>query len=310
MEYEAVIGLEVHVQLNTKTKAFCSCPNTFGAPANTLTCPRCQAHPGTLPIVNKEMVHKTIKAGIATNCNIQKVSRFARKHYFYPDLPSYYQITQMDEPICKEGHIDITVLNEDGSSYNKSVRINRIHMEEDAGKLVHDDTGRPLSYVDLNRAGCCLIECVSEPDISTGEEAYQYLTELKKILKYINVSDCNMEEGSLRCDANVSIRPKGSKELGVKTEVKNMNSFRNVRLAIDYEIKRQIKALNNGEKILQETRLYDAKENNTKGMRSKEGAADYRYFPDPDIPVLILKEEEIESARKELPELPQKKEID
>ena len=213
----------------------------------------------------------------------------------------------MDEPICKEGHIDITVLNEDGSSYNKSVRINRIHMEEDAGKLVHDDTGRPLSYVDLNRAGCCLIECVSEPDISTGEEAYQYLTELKKILKYINVSDCNMEEGSLRCDANVSIRPKGSKELGVKTEVKNMNSFRNVRLAIDYEIKRQIKALNNGEKILQETRLYDAKENNTKGMRSKEGAADYRYFPDPDIPVLILKEEEIESARKELPELPQKK---
>ncbi|WP_300759161.1 Asp-tRNA(Asn)/Glu-tRNA(Gln) amidotransferase subunit GatB [uncultured Brachyspira sp.] len=307
MEYEAVIGLEVHVQLNTKTKAFCSCPNTFGAPANTLTCPRCQAHPGTLPIVNKEMVHKTIKAGLATNCTIQKKSRFARKHYFYPDLPSYYQITQMDEPICTEGHLDITVLNDDGSSYNKSIRINRIHMEEDAGKLVHDDTGRPLSYVDLNRAGCCLIECVSEPDISTGEEAYQYLTELKKIFKYIDVSDCNMEEGSLRCDANVSIRPKGSKELGVKTEVKNMNSFRNVRLAIDYEIKRQIKALNNGEKILQETRLYDAKENNTKGMRSKEGAADYRYFPDPDIPLLVLQDEEIENAKKELPELPQQK---
>ncbi len=172
---------------------------------------------------------------------------------------------------------------------------------------MHDDTGRPLSYVDLNRAGCCLIECVSEPDISTGEEAYQYLTELKKIFKYIEVSDCNMEEGSLRCDANVSIRPKGSTELGVKTEVKNMNSFRNVRLAIDYEIKRQIKALNNGEKILQETRLYDAKENNTKGMRSKEGAADYRYFPDPDIPLLVIKDEDIEKAEKELPELPQKK---
>ena len=309
MEYEAVLGVEVHCQLNTKTKAFCSCPNVFGAPANTLTCPRCQAHPGTLPVLNKEMVHKTIKAGMATNCTIEHTSRFARKHYFYPDLPSYYQITQMDEPICTNGHIDITVINEDGSSYNKSIRINRIHMEEDAGKLVHDDTGRPLSYVDLNRAGCCLIECVSEPDISSGEEAYQYLTELKKILQYIDVSDCNMEEGSLRCDANVSIRPKGSKEFGTKTEVKNMNSFRNVRLAIDYEIKRQIKLLNAGETIKAETRLYDAKENTTKSMRSKEGAADYRYLPDPDIPILILSEEDIEKAKKELPELPQEKRL-
>lgn len=307
MEYEAVIGLEVHVQLNTKTKAFCSCPNIFGAPANTMTCPRCQAHPGALPVLNKEMIHKSIKAGIATNCTIEKKSRFERKHYFYPDLPGYYQITQMDNPICTNGHLNFTVFNEDGSSYDKNVRINRIHMEEDAGKLVHDDTGRPLSYVDLNRAGSCLIECVTEPDISTGEEAYRYLTELKKILQYIDVSDCNMEEGSLRCDANVSIRPKNATEYGTKAEVKNMNSFRNVRAAIDYEIKRQIKAVENGERIKQETRLYDAKENTTKSMRSKEGMADYRYFPDPDLPILTLSDEEIKKAKSELPELPQQK---
>lgn len=307
MEYEAVIGLEVHVQLNTKTKAFCSCPNLFGSPPNTNTCPRCQAHPGALPVTNKEMINKTIKAGLATNCKIENVSRFARKHYFYPDLPGYYQITQLDEAICVNGHLNINVINEDGSSYDKKIRINRIHMEEDAGKLVHDDTGRPLSYVDLNRAGSCLIECVSEPDLSSGEEAYQYLTELKKILQYIDVSDCNMEEGSLRCDANVSIRPKGQKEFGTKAEVKNMNSFRNVRLAIDYEIKRQIKAVSNGEKIVQETRLYDAKENNTKSMRSKEGAADYRYFSDPDLPLVQVSNELIESIRKTLPELPQQK---
>ena len=307
MEYEAVIGLEVHVQLNTKTKAFCSCPNIFGAPANTQTCPRCQAHPGTLPVLNNEMVLKTISAGLATNCTIQHVSRFNRKHYFYPDLPGYYQITQLDEPLCTNGFVNVNITNEDGSSYSKDIKLNRIHMEEDAGKLVHDDSGRPLSYVDLNRAGSCLIECVTEPDIATGEEAYQYLTELKKILQYIDVSDCNMEEGSLRCDANVSIRPKGQQELGTKTEVKNMNSFRNVRLAIDYEIKRQIKALGKGERIIQETRLYDAKENNTKSMRSKEGAADYRYFPDPDLPLVIVTEQEIENARKHLPELPAEK---
>lgn len=307
MEYEAVIGLEVHVQLNTKTKAFCGCPNIFGAPANTLTCPRCQAHPGTLPVTNKEMVHKTIKAGLATNCTIEKISRFDRKHYFYPDLPGYYQITQMEKPICKNGHLDVTVLNEDGSSYRKKIRLNRIHIEEDAGKLVHDDTGKPLSYVDLNRAGSSLIECVSEPDISTGEEAYQYLTELKKILQYIDVSDCNMEEGSLRCDANVSIRPKGDTNFGTKTEVKNMNSFKNVRSAIDYEIKRQIKEIENGGRIVQETRLYDAKENITKSMRSKEGAADYHYFPDPDLPLVVLTDADIEKAKKELPELPAQK---
>lgn len=307
MEYEAVIGLEVHVQLNTKTKAFCSCPNIFGAPANSKTCVRCQAHPGTLPVMNNEMVLKTIKAGLATNCEIQKVSRFSRKHYFYPDLPGYYQITQMDEPICKNGIINITIINEDGTSYKKDIHLNRIHMEEDAGKLVHDDSGRPLSYVDLNRAGSCLIECVTEPDLSTGEEAYQYLTELKKILEYIDVSDCNMEEGSLRCDANVSIRPKGAAYFGTKAEVKNMNSFRNVRLAIDCEIKRQIRAIEKGEKIIQETRLYDAKENTTKSMRTKEGAADYRYFPDPDLPLVIVSDEEIEDARKSLPELPAQK---
>ncbi len=307
MQYEAVIGLEVHVQLNTKTKAFCSCPNIFGEPANTQTCPRCQAHPGALPVISNEMITKSMKAGIATNCEIQKVSTFERKHYFYPDLPGFYQITQMDKAICTNGHINITIFNPDGSSYDKKIRLNRIHMEEDAGKLVHDETGRPLSYVDLNRAGCALIECVTEPDISTGEEAYQYLTELKKILQYIDVSDCNMEEGSLRCDANVSIRPKGDTELGTKAEVKNMNSFRNVRAAIDYEIKRQIKAVENGERIVQETRLYDAKENNTKSMRSKEGAADYRYFPDPDLPIITLTDEEIENARKSIPELPQQK---
>lgn len=307
MQYEAVIGLEVHCQLNTKTKAFCSCPNIFGSAANTQTCPRCQAHPGTLPVLNDEMVLKTIKAGLATNCTIEPVSRFNRKHYFYPDLPAYYQITQLEKPLCTNGMIHINVINEDGSSYDKDIRLNRIHMEEDAGKLVHDDSGRPLSYVDLNRAGSCLIECVSEPDISSGEEAYQYLNELKKILQYIDVSDCNMEEGSLRCDANVSIRPKGQKEFGIRAEVKNMNSFRNVRIAIDYEIKRQIKLVEKGEKVIQETRLFDAKENNTKSMRSKEQAADYRYFPDPDLPLVIVTAEEIEHARKTLPELPAQK---
>lgn len=307
MEYEAVIGLEVHVQLNTKTKAFCSCPNIFGSPANTLTCPRCEAHPGALPVLNKEMVVKTIKAGLATNCSIEHISRFERKHYFYPDLPGYYQITQMEKPICKNGHLDITVFKNDGSFYNKTIRINRIHMEEDAGKLIHDDKGKPLSYVDLNRAGVCLIECVSEPDISSGEEAYEYLNELKKIFLYAQVSDCNMEEGSLRCDANVSVRPKGENKLGVKAEVKNMNSFKNVRLAIDYEIKRQIKLLQSGGEVIQETRLYDAKENITKSMRSKEKAADYRYFPDPDLPLVIVESYEIENIKNSMPELPQEK---
>ncbi|MBI4976923.1 MAG: Asp-tRNA(Asn)/Glu-tRNA(Gln) amidotransferase subunit GatB [Spirochaetes bacterium] len=307
MEFEAVIGLEVHVQLNTATKIFCGCKNAFGASANTQTCPVCQGHPGVLPVLNREVLSKAMTAALAINATIAPETRFDRKHYFYPDLPKAYQISQFDMPLCSKGVVHITVPRDDGTQYEKDIGVTRIHMEEDAGKLVHDEHGEPVSYVDLNRAGTPLIEIVSEPELKSPEEAYQYLTELKKIMQYIDVSDCNMEEGSLRCDANVSIRPKGDTRLGTKAEIKNMNSFRHVRMAIEHEIKRQIKAVENGEQIVQETRLYDANQNTTRSMRSKEEAHDYRYFPCPDLSPQRITAEMIAAARAKLPELPNAK---
>ncbi|MEK6794789.1 MAG: Asp-tRNA(Asn)/Glu-tRNA(Gln) amidotransferase subunit GatB [Spirochaetota bacterium] len=303
MSYEAVIGLEVHVQLNTKSKIFCGCSTAFGAPPNTNTCPVCQGHPGVLPVLNEAVLTKAMKAALALECAVAEETRFDRKHYFYPDLPKAYQISQFDHPLCKKGKVHIKVAEADGS-YEKDIGITRIHMEEDAGKLVHSEDGRPVSFVDLNRAGTPLIEIVSEPDMHTPEEAYHYLTELKKILLYIDVSDCNMEEGSLRCDANVSVRPKGETKLGTKAEIKNMNSFKNVRDALTYEIKRQIKAVEKGERIVQETRLWDANKGETRSMRSKEEAHDYRYFPDPDLSPQTITASMVEAVRTTLPELP------
>ncbi len=302
MEYEAVIGLEVHVQLNTKTKIFCGCSTEFGAPPNTHICPVCMGQPGVLPVLNKEVLIKAIKAGLAVGGEIARYSKFDRKNYFYPDLPKGYQISQFDLPIVKNGYLDINLSN----GQTKRIGITRIHMEEDAGKLVHGE-GEGVSYVDFNRAGVPLLEIVSEPDMRSSEEAYLYLKELRNIMKYIGVSDVNMEEGSLRCDANVSVRPKGEKKFGTKVEIKNMNSFNSVRRAIDYEINRQIEAKECGEEIFQETRLYDANQNKTFSMRSKEESHDYRYFPEPDLPPLILSEDFIEEIRKTLPELPSSK---
>lgn len=303
MSYEAVIGLEVHVQLNTKSKIFCGCSTAFGAPPNTNTCPVCQGHPGVLPVLNETVLEKAMRTGLALGCTIADETRFDRKHYFYPDLPKAYQISQFDHPICLKGSVHIAV-TDGGTNYEKDIGITRIHMEEDAGKLVHAEDGRAVSFVDLNRAGTPLIEIVSEPDIRTPEEAYQYLTELKKILLYIGVSDCNMEEGSLRCDANISVRPKGQEKFGTKAEIKNMNSFKNVRDALTYEIKRQIRAVEKGETIVQETRLWDADKGETRSMRSKEEAHDYRYFPDPDLSPQTITEAMVSSARAALPELP------
>ncbi len=304
MEYEAVIGLEVHAQLNTQSKIFCGCSTKFGAEPNTQTCPICQGHPGVLPVLNKEVLKKSVIAGLAIGGEIARFSKFDRKNYFYPDLPKAYQISQFDLPIVSGGKI--TVNYKDGKE--KTFNVTRIHMEEDAGKLVHpDDKAIPNSYVDLNRCGVPLIEIVSEPEMHTPEDAYLYLTELKSILSYIEVSDCNMEEGSLRCDANISIRPKGQKELGTKAEVKNMNSFKGVAKALEYEIKRQKEVLSSGGKIVQETRLYDTDKDMTFSMRSKEEAHDYRYFPDPDLVPMIIDETYIDKIRNDLPELPREK---
>ncbi|MGC8770663.1 MAG: Asp-tRNA(Asn)/Glu-tRNA(Gln) amidotransferase subunit GatB [Brevinematia bacterium] len=302
MEYEVVIGLEVHVQLNTKTKIFCSCSTEFGASPNTQVCPVCMGQPGVLPVLNKEVVSKAIKAGLALNGEISKYSKFDRKNYFYPDLPKGYQISQFDLPIMKNGYIDITLSNGE----TKRIRITRIHMEEDAGKLIHGE-GEAISYVDFNRAGVPLLEIVSEPDMRSSEEAYLYLKELRNIMKYIGVSDVNMEEGSLRCDANVSIRPKGETKLGTKVEIKNMNSFNSVRKAIEYEISRQIELKESGGTIVQETRLYDAAKNKTFSMRNKEESHDYRYFPEPDLPPIVLDDSTIEEIKNSLPELPENK---
>lgn len=301
MEFEAVIGLEVHAQLKTNTKIFCSCPTSFGAPPNTHTCPICLGMPGVLPVLNKKVVEYAMLMGIATNCTITKSSRFARKNYFYPDLPKGYQISQYELPICEHGYIDIDV-----SGSKKRIGITRIHMEEDAGKLIHDPD-RPYSMVDFNRTGVPLIEIVSEPDIRSPEEAGAYLRKVRSILRYLDICDGNMEEGSFRCDANISIRPVGSQEFGIRTELKNLNSFKNVEKAILYEIERQKDVLFDGEEVIQETRLWDPEKNNTISMRGKEDAHDYRYFPDPDLLPLSIDDTWVEELKKKLPELPDEK---
>ena len=296
--YEAVIGLEVHVQLATASKLFCSCPTTFGQPANANVCEVCSGMPGALPVPNRQAVHFAALVGLATNCAINTRSIFARKNYFYPDLPSGYQISQFELPICEHGHLEVDV---DGR--RKRVGITRIHMENDAGKNIHAQ-GENLSYVDLNRAGTPLVEIVSEPDMRSAAEAVAYLKALYNIVTYLGVCDGNMEEGSFRCDANVSLRPVGTEPFGTRTELKNLNSFRNVQRAIEYEIARQQDVLDDGDKVVQETRLYDAIKNTTASMRSKEEAHDYRYFPDPDILPIDITEEEMTRWRAEMPELP------
>lgn len=296
--YEAVIGLEVHVQLATASKLFCSCPTTFGQPANANVCEVCSGMPGALPVPNRQAVHFATLVGLATNCAINTRSIFARKNYFYPDLPSGYQISQFELPICEHGHLEVNV---DGRT--KRVGITRIHMENDAGKNIHAQ-GENLSYVDLNRAGTPLVEIVSEPDMRSAAEAVAYLKALYSIVTYLGVCDGNMEEGSFRCDANVSLRPVGTEPFGTRTELKNLNSFRNVQRAIEYEIARQQDVLDDGDKVVQETRLYDAVKNTTASMRSKEEAHDYRYFPDPDILPIDITDEEMARWRAELPELP------
>ncbi|HXG31582.1 MAG TPA: Asp-tRNA(Asn)/Glu-tRNA(Gln) amidotransferase subunit GatB [Thermodesulfobacteriota bacterium] len=298
MEYEAVIGLEVHAQLLTDSKIFCSCSTRFGAEPNTQVCPICLGMPGVLPVLNKKALEFAIRAALATNCRVSPRSRFARKNYFYPDLPKGYQISQYEEPLSTGGWLEI-----ESNGLKKRVRIRRIHLEEDAGKLIHEDS-EDWSYVDLNRAGVPLIEIVSEPDISSPEEAVSYLKKLRSILVYIGVCDGNMEEGSLRCDANVSIRPKGSGELGTKTEIKNVNSFKFIQKALEYEIRRQISLLESGDRVVQETRLFDSNRGVTFSMRSKEEAHDYRYFPDPDLLPVTVDSRLIEEIRGSLPELP------
>ncbi len=304
MPYEAVIGLEVHAQLKTKSKIFCFCSTQFGSKPNQNTCPICLGMPGVLPVLNREVVAYTIKMGLSADCSIVSFCRFARKNYFYPDLPKGYQISQYELPLCQNGNVTINL-----NGNTKKIGITRIHMEEDAGKLIHgENLGQPdSSYVDFNRTGVPLMEIVSEPDIRSSEEAREYLLKLKAILEYLDICDCNMEEGSLRCDANISLRPEGEKKLGTKTELKNMNSFRNVQKAIEYEIKRQTHILDNDEKVIQQTRLWDTSNNETIPMRTKEEAHDYRYFPDPDLVPIVVNDEWIEKIRKDLPELPDEK---
>ena len=299
-DYEIVMGLEVHAELATKTKIFCSCPTEFGGEPNTHTCPICMAMPGTLPVLNEKVVEYAVKAGLATNCEISRDSKNDRKNYFYPDLPKSYQISQFDKPLCEHGYVEIE--NENGEK--KKIRLTRIHIEEDAGKLNHNEFGGG-SLVDLNRAGVPLIEIVSEPDLRSAKEAEEYLRKLKSILEYIEVSDCKMQEGSLRADVNVSVRKIGAKEFGTRTEMKNMNSFRSIVRAIEYEADRQIDVLEEGGVIEQETLRWDDVSGRTFPMRDKEDAQDYRYFPDPDLVAIRLSEEYIENIRKNLPELPE-----
>ena len=301
MEYEAVIGLEVHAQLLTETKIFCGCSTRFGAAPNSHTCPICLGMPGVLPVMNRKVVEYTIKMALATHCRINRENSFARKNYFYPDLPKGYQISQYAYPLAEHGYVEVEI-----NGGKKRIGITRIHMEEDAGKLVHDEYN-PVSYVDLNRAGVPLIEIVGEPDIRSSEEAVAYLRRLHEILVYLEICDGNMEEGSFRCDANISLRPRGEDELGTRAELKNMNSFRNVQRALEHEIKRQQYVLEGGGQVVQETRLWDDSKGVTRSMRGKEEAHDYRYFPDPDLVPLIISDEWIEEVRKTLPELPLEK---
>jgi len=301
MEFEPVIGLEVHAQLKTNTKIFCACSTSFGAPPNSHTCPVCLGMPGVLPVLNKKVVDFALRMALATNCEITCESRFARKNYFYPDLPKGYQISQYELPIAEHGHVDIEVNGD-----LRRIGITRIHMEEDAGKLVHDPD-RPVSMVDFNRTGVPLIEIVSEPDIRQPEEAGAYLRQLRAIVRYLEICDGNLEEGSFRCDANVSIRPMGTQPLGTRTELKNLNSFKHVEKALKYEISRQKEVIMDGGQIMQETRLWDPDKNKTTSMRGKEEAHDYRYFPDPDLLPLVIDEAWIEKVKINLPELPDTK---
>lgn len=300
-DYEVTIGMEVHVQLTTKSKIFCSCPNIIAKAPNTNICNICAGHPGVLPVLNKQVLDWAILAGLATNCQIASVSEFARKHYFYPDLPKGYQTTQSDKPICSEGYI--TIRQEDGTT--KNVRLIRIHMEEDAGKNIH--ASNTESFVDLNRAGTPLLEIVSYPDISSTQEVKAYLQALRSIVLYLNICSGNMEDGAFRADTNISVRKKGAKELGTRCELKNINSFKFISDAVEYEIERQIELLESGGKVRQETRLWDTKAKQTIIMRSKEEAADYRYLTDPDLPTLHIDQEWIERMRKTMPELPNQK---
>ena len=297
-KYEAVIGLEVHAQLLTESKAFAPVSTEFGKAPNTNVTPLCLGHPGTLPVLNENLVRYIIKIGLATGCSVANKSIFSRKNYFYPDLPKGYQISQYDTPICYDGNIHIEL-----EDYDKTIGLTRIHMEEDAGKSIHDQDPYH-TLVDLNRAGVPLIEIVSEPDMRTPQEAYAYLTKIKQIVQYLEICDGNMEEGSLRCDANVSVRPRGQKELSTRTELKNMNSFRNVERALEFEIKRQIDLVESGKEVVQHTLLWDANKLETRLMRTKEEAHDYRYFPEPDIPPVIVTEELLDDIKSGLPEMP------
>ncbi|MFA4919552.1 MAG: Asp-tRNA(Asn)/Glu-tRNA(Gln) amidotransferase subunit GatB [Thermodesulfovibrionales bacterium] len=303
MKYETVIGLEVHAQMLTETKIFCGCSTKFGAEPNTQSCQICIGMPGVLPVLNKKALEFAVKTGLAVNCAISRYSRFARKNYFYPDLPKGYQISQFELPICEHGHLDIVL---DGAV--KRIGITRIHMEEDAGKNIHESaSGGNYSFVDLNRAGVPLMEIVSEPDMRSPQEAVEYMKKLRNILRYLGVCDGNMEQGSLRCDANVSLRPAGRKELGTKVEIKNINSFKFVEKALDYEILRQLKILADGGRIIQETRLWDSVRNVTESMRGKEEAHDYRYFPEPDLVPMTVDQTWIHDIQSSLPELPDKR---
>jgi aspartyl-tRNA(Asn)/glutamyl-tRNA(Gln) amidotransferase subunit B len=313
-KYEPVIGLEVHVQLLTASKIFCSCSTRFGDPPNTNVCPVCLGLPGALPVLNRKAVEFATLAAMALNCEIRETSIFARKNYFYPDLPKGYQISQYDKPLAEHGFIEIQVASDTGgragtpvAPRSKRIGITRVHLEEDAGKSLHDGFAgaSDTTAIDLNRSGVPLIEIVSEPDFASPEEAYEYLTRLKEIILYTGVSDCNMEEGSLRADANISVRPRGEKKFGTKTEVKNVNSFRFIREALEYEIDRQIGVIESGGRITQETRLYNSVEGKTYGMRSKEQAHDYRYFPEPDLLPLVVDEKWRTEIRRTLPELPE-----
>ena len=313
-DYEAIIGLETHCQLATKTKIFSDSSTKFGADPNTNIDPICMGLPGVLPVLNEKVLEYAVKTGLALNCQIARYSKFDRKQYFYPDLPKNYQISQYDLPIAEHGHIEIELVDKDGNPTRKKIGITRLHMEEDAGKLVHAGSdrlsGSSYSLVDYNRAGVPLVEIVSEPDLRSGQEAAEYAQELRRIVRYLGVSDGNMQEGSLRCDVNISVRPVGQKEFGTKVEIKNMNSFSAIQKAIEYEIERQIEAVESGEPIIQETRLWEEGSQRTISMRVKEGSSDYRYFPEPDLAPIEVSEEQLKHWESELPDLPAKKRHD
>ncbi|MBH8574623.1 Asp-tRNA(Asn)/Glu-tRNA(Gln) amidotransferase subunit GatB [Nostocaceae cyanobacterium CENA369] len=310
-EYEAIIGLETHCQLSTNTKIFSTSSTAFGADPNTNIDPVCMGLPGVLPVLNQKVLEYAVKAGLALNCQIAKYSKFDRKQYFYPDLPKNYQISQYDLPIAEHGWLEIELVDAEGNPIRKRIGITRLHMEEDAGKLVHAGSdrlsGSTYSLVDYNRAGVPLVEIVSEPDLRSGQEAAEYAEELRRIVRYLGVSDGNMQEGSLRCDVNISVRPVGQKEFGTKVEIKNMNSFSAIQRAIEYEIERQIAAIEAGDRIVQETRLWEEGTQRTSSMRVKEGSSDYRYFPEPDLAPIEVSNKQLEQWRNELPELPAQK---